>query len=117
MAIYIVLSWLMFLGLFPLSFFWLRRAWLIGIKKDYSYVALKRGLPPKNPGKYAAVSVAINLLAGMVLVTVIVLIIAAGLAFDKWTAIAGTTIWMKFFAEFILSQQAHAKWKKNDPKN
>lgn len=117
MGIYTALSWLMFLGLFPLSYFWLRRAWLIGIKKDYSYVALKRGIPPKNPEKYAAVSVGINLLAGMVLFVIIILIIATGLAFDKWTAIAGSTIWLKFFIEFILSRQAHAKWKNNDPKD
>ncbi len=116
MVIYTLLSWLMFLGLFPVAFFWLRRAWLIGVKKDYSYVALKRGVPPKNPGKYVAVSVGINFLAGTVLVMVVFLIIATGLDFDKWTAIAGSTIWMKFIFEFILSQQAHAKWKNNDPK-
>lgn len=110
MVIYTVLSWLMFLGLFPLSYFWLRRAWRIGMKKDYSYVALKRGVPPKDPAKYVAVSVGINLLAGMVLLIDILLIITTGLAFAKWTAIAGSTIWMKFIFDFILSQQAHAKW-------
>lgn len=101
----------MFLGLFPISFFWLRRAWLIGVRKDYSFVALKRGLPPEHPKKYALLSVAINLIPGMVLFVTILLILFIGLAYETWTATAGITIWMKFIAEFILSRHAHMKWR------
>ncbi len=111
MSVFTVITWMMFGGLFPISFFWLRRAWLIGIKKDYSYVALKHGTPPDNPQRVAIFSIGINLISGLVLVTVILLIIIIGLNYDSWTAIAGTTIWMKFFAEFILSRHAHAKRK------
>ena len=110
--IFTVVTWILFLGLFPISFFWLRKAWLIGIKKDYSHVALKKGLPPKNPKKYAPYAVAINLLGGLVLFIVILLIIIAGLHYDTWTAIVGPTIWMKFIADFILSRQAHLMQKK-----
>lgn len=102
----------MFIGLFPLSFFWLRRAWIIGIKKDYSYVAVKRGIPSGNPKKYAKYSIGINLVAGLVLITVILLIIIAGMEYKQWTAIAGSTLWMKLLAEFALSRQAHMKVKK-----
>ncbi len=102
----------MFLGLFPISFYWLRTAWRIGVKKDFSRVALKRGASPDSPGKYAGCAAGINLAAGAVLTFVIGLIIFSGLEFESWTAAAGITIWMKFFAEFILSRHAHMKWKK-----
>ncbi len=112
MDIATAITWIMFLGLFPISFFWLRRAWLIGVKKDYSYVALKKGMPPEDPEKYAVFSMTINLLAGLVLLTVILLILITGLEYDTWTAVAGSTIWIKFFADFILGRQAHMKWRK-----
>ena len=102
----------MFIGLFPISFFWLRRAWLIGKKKDYSYVALKKGKPPENPQKYAKYSVAINLIGGLVFVTVILLVLIIGLEYKQWTAIAGITLWMKFLADFALSRRAHMNFKK-----
>ena len=111
MNIYMALTWILFLGLFPISFFWLRKAWKIGIKKDYSYVALKKGLPPENPERYAVFSVGINIIAGLILAAIILLVIIIGLDYDTWTAVAGTTIWMKFFAEFILSRHAHSKRK------
>jgi hypothetical protein len=111
MSVFTVITWMLFGGLFPISFFWLRRAWRIGIKKDYSYVALKRGNPPDNPQRFALVSVGINLIAGLILATVILLILIIGLSYDSWTAIAGTTIWVKFFVEFIVSRQAHFKRK------
>ncbi len=112
MKIHTIVTILMFIGLFPLSFFWLKRAWRIGMKKDYSYVALKHGIPPENPQQYAIYSIGINLISGLTLATVILLIVFIGLSYDTWTAIAGTTIWMKLFAEFILSRQVHMNWKK-----
>ena len=49
----IAITWLLFLALFPMAFFWLRRAYRIFIKKDYSEVALKRGEAPADPKKWA----------------------------------------------------------------
>ncbi len=112
MSIYVALTWIMFIGLFPLSFFWLRRAWLIWKRKDYSFVALKRGLPPKEPKKYAKYYLGTNLVAGLTFATVILLIVIAGLEYKHWTAIAGSTLWLKFLIEFALSRQAHMKDKK-----
>lgn len=111
MSVYTALTWMMFIGLFPLSFFWLRRAYLIGIKKDYSFVALKRGLPPENPQKYAIYSLGLNLISGSIVAVVVLLIIITGLHYDTWTAIVGTTLWVKLFIGFILSRQAHIKRK------
>lgn len=107
----IVINYAMFIGLLPISFFWLRKAWKVGIKNDMSYVALKRGEPPKNPKKYAKFTVAINFIAGLILAGVFVFILITGLYryYSTWTAIVGTTIWMKIIAGFIVSRQAHLK--------
>ena len=131
-----VLFYIMFVGLLPISFFWLRRAYLIGIKKDYTFVALKRGVPPDNPKKYAKFSLAVNLIAGLVLVGLFIFSVIAGIieysanfasseligskflivlqfiTQRSWTPIAGSTIWIKFILDFAISRQAHLKTKK-----
>ena len=107
----LVLTWILFLALFPMAFIWLRRAWRIGFQHDYSEVALKGGASPADPARWAWGELAINAIAGGVLVYVIVAVIAAGIPYDRWTAIAGTTIWSKFFASFALSRHAHAGLK------
>ncbi len=110
----IALNLILFLALFPMAFFWLRRAWRIIFKKDFSEVALKRGLPPSNPAKYAPYEAAINLVGGGILAGVIGAILIVQPDFDTWTAIAGSTIWCKFIVDFALSRNAHAagRWGK-----
>ena len=103
----LVLTWILFLALFPLAFFWLRRAWRIGVRRDHSEVALKRGVTPPGVEKWAPYEMAINGLAGIVTVLVITWIVVGGMPYENWTAIAGTTIWCKFFASFALSRHAH----------
>ena len=103
----VAITWLLFLALFPMAFFWLRRAWRIAVRRDFSEVALKRGVPPANPEKYAPYEAAINLIAGGIAVTMIAGVLLGELDYNTWTAIAGSTIWCKFFASFALSRQAH----------
>jgi hypothetical protein len=105
--VHVALTWILFLALFPMAFFWLRRAWRIAINKDFSEVAIKHGEPPPNPEKFAPYEAVINLVAGSVAVAVIAGVIAGELAYDDWMAIAGSTIWCKFFLSFALSRQAH----------
>lgn len=112
MSISIAITWLLFLGLFPIAFFWLRRAWRILFRRDFSEVALKRGEPPADAAKFAPYAAAINLIAGAVAVSVILMVVIGGVEYDTWTAIAGSTIWMKFFADYILSRHAHPIWGK-----
>lgn len=103
----LVLNWIIFLALFPIAFFWLRRAWKIIYRRDFSEVALKRGEPPANPARYAPFAAAINLVGGIVVVWVIFGVLVGGFAYETWTAIAGTTIWVKFLLDFSLTRQAH----------
>ncbi len=103
-------NWIFLLGLFPIAFVWLRRAWYVGVKGDYSLVALKRGLPPANPKRYAIYEIAINLCAGLTIAGVLVAILGfQALSRENWTAIAGSTIWLKLLASFALSRQAHSQ--------
>lgn len=118
-----IIDWLFLLALFPVAFFWLRRAWRILVRRDFSEVALKRGVAPPNAEKYAPYEMAINLIGGVVMVGVLVSVLAvpllgaAGLVGesadayvlgrDQWIAVAGSTLWVKLFASFALSRQAH----------
>lgn len=107
MSIYIF-NWIFLLALFPVAFFWLRRVWRILVKRDFSEVALKKGLPPLDAEKYAPYEMAINLVAGTVMVVLLVAVLGfQALASDDWIAIAGSTLWMKLFLSFALSRHAH----------
>lgn len=101
------LKWILFLGLFPMSFLWLRRAYRIFIKKDYSEVALKGGDGPENPEKWAPHTGIVNLAAGGTALFTIIGILWPFLDYETWSKIAGITLWMKIFADYIVSRTAH----------
>ena len=112
----VFLIWLLYLALFPITFFWLRRAWRILIKKNYSEVALKRGLPPSNPKKWAPFVGLLNLVCGGIIVWIAIgvpfwiftgILIGPFQEYDSWSAIAGLTIWGKIITDFIIRFQAH----------
>ncbi len=106
----VALTWILYLALFPMAFFWLRRVWRILVQRDFSEVALKGGQSPPDPEKFAPYEMVVNLVAGVVVVAVIVAVLLGQLEYGTWTAIAGSTIWCKFFASFALARHAHAKW-------
>lgn len=103
----VALTWILFLALFPIAFFWLRRAWRIVMRRDFSEVAVKRGESPPHPEKFAPYEMAINLIGGVVIAAVIVGVLMGELGYSTWSAIAGSTIWCKFFASFALARHAH----------
>jgi uncharacterized membrane protein len=103
----VAMTWILFLALFPITFFWLRRAWRIAVRRDLSEVALKRGEPPANPAKYAPYVLAVNLIASAVLLYVVIGVASATLSYEVWSAIAGSTIWLKLILDFALSRHAH----------
>jgi hypothetical protein len=106
----VALTWILFLALFPIAFFWLRRVWRIVVKRDFTEVALKRGESPPNPEKFAPYDMIGNLVAGTVIVVVILSVLWGALDYSTWSAIAGSTIWCKFFFNFALSRHAHGKF-------
>ena len=108
----VALTWILFLALFPISFFWLRRAWRITVRRDFSEVAIKRGESPPDARYWAPYEMAINLVAGGVIACVIGAVLLGEWDYSTWSAVAGSTIWCKFFASFALSRHAHAKWGK-----
>ena len=103
----IAMTWILFLALFPMAFLWLRRAWRIFRKHDYSEVALKRGEPPPNPERWAMATGLVNLAAGTAALVAILGVVTAVMPYRVWSSIAGVTIWMKVFADYIVSRQAH----------
>ncbi|MEO7244498.1 MAG: hypothetical protein ABIX12_05045 [Rubrivivax sp.] len=112
----VALSWVLFLAVFPMAFFWLRRAWRILFRGDFSEVALKGGMPPPDPARWAPYTAIVNLVAGGSAVAVILMVVLFGAPYGSWTAVAGTTIWCKFFADFALGRHAHGFGTKAKPK-
>ena len=103
----LAMTWILFLALFPMAFFWLRRAWRIFVRKNYSEVATKRGVPPSNPHKWAPIVGILNLFCGGMAVWVIISVLLGRYPYDTWSAMAGLTIWGKIIADFIIRSQAH----------
>lgn len=107
MQVVLVFNWILFIGLIPLSVFWLRRGLKIWLKKDYSLVVLWKGRSPKNAEKYAFYAVISNLMAGVIFLSVFFMVLIIGLDYDIWTAIVGITFWMKILIDFNVSMYAH----------
>lgn len=103
----VAMTWILFLALFPIAFFWLRRAWRIFAKRDFSEVGLKRGEPPANPEKFAPYTGTLHLVCGSIIICVILGVVTGALPYETWSAIAGSTLWIKFFLDFIISRHAH----------
>lgn len=117
-----IFNWIFLLALFPVSFFWLRRAYRILVKRDFSEVALKKGAPPPNAEKYAPYEMVINLVGGVVMLGVLIAVLGfQALKSEDWIAIAGVTLWIKLLFSFVLGRQAHGlgpgkrKGKANSP--
>jgi hypothetical protein len=112
----LAISWLLFLSLFPMAFIWLRRAWRILVRGDHSEVALKGGLSPARPERFALAAGLINLVAGAVaswLLLAVPFYIGSGILllpsaeYQSWSTIGGVTIWSKLLADFLLGRHAH----------
>jgi len=102
-----VFNWILYIGLIPLSIFWLRRGLKIWLKKDYSLVVLWKGRSPQNAKKYALYAAISNLIAGGIFLSVFLLVLIIGLEYDIWSAIVGITFWMKILIDFNVSVYAH----------
>ncbi len=102
-----ILNWVLYLALFPVAFFWLRRSLRIFVKHDYSEVALKKGESPPNPKRWAPFIGFSNLVGGLIAAWLIITIPLGLYEFGKWIEIAGLTLWGKLLFDYIISRQAH----------
>lgn len=103
-----IFNWIFLIALFPVAFFWLRRAYRILVQRDFSEVALKKGVAPPNAEHYAPYEMTINLVGGTIMVVLLVAVLGfQALSSEDWIAVAGVTLWMKLLASFALSRQAH----------
>lgn len=97
---------LMFVGIFPLGIGMLFRAWRIGVRKDYRYVADWRGRPIQEGKRWAFPVLGINGVGGAGLLTVGALVLLVGLPFAMWSGATALIIWSYFFALQIVVQRA-----------
>ncbi len=111
LTVSLALNWILFLALFPATFVWWRRVWRIIVRQDYSEVALKRGEPPPDAERWAPYTAAVNLVAGTLTAYTIYAVVVEAAPFERWTAIAGTTIWLKLILDFAISRHAHWRAK------
>ena len=59
-----VITWILFLALFPMAFSWLRPARRIGMRRDFSQGDFRRGDLPLRAQRWAAGAKLIHALAG-----------------------------------------------------
>ncbi|MBT9569356.1 MAG: hypothetical protein IV085_13785 [Thiobacillus sp.] len=102
------LAWLMFIGIFPLGIGMLFRAWKIGVRKDYRYVADWRGRAFQDGARWAVPVLATNTVGGAGLLLVGVLVVLLALPFALWTGATALIIWSYFFALQTMAHRAKA---------
>lgn len=105
--IHLALTWILFLALFPISFLWLRKAYRIAVKKDYSLVAMKRGVPAPNPRKFIVPEIVLHTVAALLVIYALYGVIVGGWHYNEWTALAGSAIWCKILFSFVIARHAH----------
>lgn len=103
---FVWLARLMFIGIFPLGIGMAFRAWKIGVRKDYRYVADWRGRAIQDGKRWAGPVLGINGLGGAGLLAVGALVLLVGLPFAIWTGVAALIIWSYFFALQVIVQRA-----------
>lgn len=103
---FVWLARLMFVGIFFLGIGMLFRAWAIGVRKDYRYVADWRGRSIQDGGRWANPVMGINGAGGLGLLLVGVLVVLIGLSFAVWTGAAALIIWSYYFALQGVMQRA-----------
>lgn len=103
---FVWLARLLFVGIFPLAIGMLFRAWKIGARGDYRYVADWRGRLIPDQARWARVVTGINALGGSGLLLVGVLVVAIGLRFAVWSGATALIIWSYYFALQVVVQRA-----------
>lgn len=100
------LARLMFIGIFPLGIGMLFRAWKIGGRKDYRYVADWRGRVIEDGKRWAVPVMGINSAGGVGLLLVGILVLPVGLPFAVWTGAIALILWSYYFGLQVVVQRA-----------
>jgi hypothetical protein len=103
---FVWLARLMFVGIFPLGIGMLYRAWKIGARKDYRYVADWRGRLIQDGKRWAYLVMGINGAGGAGLLLLGVLVLLLGLPFVVWSGTTAFIIWSYYFALRLVVQRA-----------
>jgi hypothetical protein len=107
---FVWLARLMFVGIFPLGIGMLFRAWGIGVRKDYRYVADWRGRSIQDGKSWAYAVMGINGVGGMGLLIVGILVLLTGLPFAMWSGATALIIWSYYFAlQIVVRRAMHAR--------
>jgi len=102
----VILAWIMFLALLPLSGATLYRAWKIGIRADFRYVAPWNRATLPQPERWAPSFVAMNLVAGAIFAGLFVCVLAGLMPFKQWSGVAAITLWAYFGLQQLLARKA-----------
>jgi hypothetical protein len=105
---FVWLARLMFAAIFPLGIGMLFRAWGIGMRKDYRYVADWRGRSIQDGARWANSVMAINGVGGTGLLLVGILVLWVGLPFEMWSGATALILWSYYFALQIVVQRARS---------
>lgn len=70
----------LYLALLPIAWVWFRLIWRVLVMHDYSGVALRKGVAPPDAQRVAPFFVALNLIAGTILVGVVLVVPSTGWA-------------------------------------
>jgi hypothetical protein len=103
---FVWLARLLFVGIFPLGIGMLFRAWKIGARKDYRYVADWRGRLIQDGKRWAYPVTVINAAGGAGLLLVGVLVLLVGLPFVIWSGATALIMWSYYFALQLVVQRA-----------
>ena len=107
---FVWLARLMYVGIFLLGSGMLFRAWSIGVRKDYRYVADWRGRSIEGGGRWAFPVMWINVAGGVGLFGVGVLVLLIGLPFAMWSGGAALILWSYYFAlQVVVQRGRHAR--------
>jgi hypothetical protein len=103
---FVWLARLMFVGIFPLGIGMLFRAWAIGVRKDYRYVADWRGRSIEDGQRWANPVLGVNGAGGAGLLLVGVLVVLVGLPFATWSGVTALILWSYYFSLQVIVQRA-----------
>lgn len=102
----VIIAWLMFLALIPLAIGMFYRAWKIGVRREFRFVAPWQGSTLPHPERWANWFVGINTIGGITLAGVVMAIVFRGVPFGTWAGAVGLTLWIYYALTQLVARKA-----------